>query len=267
MKRTITLIILSIFLLSLVSAELRVYVGNPQMTFNNPETTIIPNYIELSNKNDFSINIEIAFPENVTFFENNISMLPGENVSIDYAIMLNDDKQNVTFTIPVTFNGENQSFTVPQTIIVKYFNDTVINTTNHTQQNNSVPNSGGGTSASVGVSDSVSVTYINNSHNVTTSVSNESITTLTTEASDTQDTNSSVDETYTPEYPIVNWLTVTVFTIIVILVIAYLIYHFRKKKRLEKEQDEKLRENEREVNNSEFFDEKEEPNESDKSIN
>lgn len=127
MKQQILIVISLIFLISLVSADIRVVLTTPQVTFINVTGSEFKYYLGIENKNNFILNIEITPPENLSIsFYNplNFSLEPNESRNINYNGTITRSG-NYTESIKVTYSGNDTSFALSSNLIFIVPNDNI----------------------------------------------------------------------------------------------------------------------------------------------
>lgn len=119
MKFCILIILCILIIIQLASADLRVVLTTPQVSFSGTEGQSFNYYIGVENKNSFPINILISNSESEIKFDDlpSFELQPNESREINYIIK----PRPGVFTdfIPVSFSGNGSSFSLQQII---YFN-------------------------------------------------------------------------------------------------------------------------------------------------
>lgn len=130
MNKYFIFLFVGLFLISLVSADLRVTLTTPQVSFDRNVSEvgigdIVTYYVGVENKNSFPINIKIDGPTDLmiyfledTYFE----LQPGEVRDIPFSIKINTSGV-YSREISVLFSGNGSSFSLSERLLFNIYED------------------------------------------------------------------------------------------------------------------------------------------------
>lgn len=215
MKQYIILVICIIFFISLVSADIRLTLNTPQVTFRNIIGSEFNYHIEVKNNNNFIVDVIIIPPEDLDIqFEGPLtfSLYVNQSKDVSYHGIINKTG-NYSKNILVKFIGNNDSFSLASTLmfIVPEINNAIspININTNPQED----------------SDSGSYPSINNTNSTDNTITNITI-------NNTAEVQSNINNTTPPNIKNSNWIKyfLLLFVIIIVIVIILFIRHFISEK-------------------------------------
>lgn len=119
MKNKLYLLLGALLLISLVSADFRITLTTPSVTFNTNLSEVASYYVGVENKNEFPININILAPTDLLIsFEGDTSfeLLPNETKDVPFSIKINTTGA-YSKDITVSYSGNGSSFSVSEKLL------------------------------------------------------------------------------------------------------------------------------------------------------
>jgi hypothetical protein len=226
MKQYIIPIICTILLISLVSADIRVTLNTAQVTFKNTTGSEFQYHINLENKNQFPVNVNITLPDDLNIELSGPSQFilsPNETKDIPYKGVMTT-LGSYSKSIGIKYEGNNESFSLASTLIFIVTEETTSTETPSSSQtsSSSTESSGGGGGGSVS-------SLKNKSENI----NNKSMINQSNETLIVPSENKNITQEIAPvlnKQKGWNIYAIVGIIIIVILVIVYVVYITNKKR-------------------------------------